>query len=226
MEKEKTKPKIKLPKFDSVGISKGYKDKLGGKKIFSASHITNSKPDSEEWFQIFAPFKEMKDGLLVKMKIKNKKYDFVVLSTSEDPEDVADFEQQVKNDFRKVKQVYFAYYVTTAGRCGIWPVTKPDDAGLHVSNRWVSTAYQVCEKAHGLWVKLIPDTEEQHYQGQVADDQTGFGKPDFRLSYEEVFFKAYEDFILTEETYTTNKYVKEAVGKAIHLVVPEKKGDN
>ena len=153
--------------------------------------------------------------VIIRIKVGKKNEDFILGGDN-------NFKERVKHDFRKFRKCYLAYYETSQGRMGIWPITEP--YGRLTSNRWIDTAIQIVEIAQKKWVKYISHEETAAYQCFVAQDkeQKAFGEPKFKLDYDEVIIKAFgKDFTLNPDNYETNKYVQQMLGIQVPLKLVE-----
>ena len=132
----------------------------------------------------------------------------------------AQFKARVQQEKKKVRKVYLAYYETSNGRMGIWPITVA--AGRMMSNKWIDTATQIVEEAQKKWVKFVSNQTNSCYDCFRARevDQEQYGEPKFKLPYNEIIVKAFgKDFTLTPDTYEENEYVQQSIGEQIGLKV-------
>ena len=202
---------------DELTVSDDFNTGLTGVPVFTDGHISKYKPEQDtEWFRIYgSSLNDIKKGIIIRIKIGRKNEDFILGGD-------INFKERVKHDFRKFRKCYLAFYETSQGRMGIWPITEP--YGRLTSNRWIDTAIQIVEIAQKKWVKYISHEETAAYQCFVAQDkeQKAFGEPKFKLDYDEVIIKAFgKDFTLNPDNYETNKYVQQMLGVQVPLKLVE-----
>ena len=207
VQKEKEKSLI-----DELTVSDDFNVGLTGQQIFSDSHISNQKPTQTEWFRVQgSSLSDLKKVVLCKVKVGFKDEDFIIGGDKA-------FKERVQHDMKKVRMCYAAYYVTSNGRMGIWPITIP--VGRMMTNKWIDTAIQIIEEAQHKWVKFVSNQVNSAYDCFRARevDQEQYGEPKFVLSYGEVIVKAWgKDFTLTPDNYEENEYVQQSIGEQIGL---------
>ena len=198
--------------IDELTVSDDFNIGLTGEQIFSQHHISAKKPTETEWFRVYGSnIEELKKGVLCKVKVGIKDEDFIIGGDNK-------FKKRVEHDFKKVRKVLLAYYVTSQGLMGIWPVTIP--VGRLLSNKWIDTALQVLREAQKSWVNIKSNQVNAAYDCFKARevDQEHYGEPKFILPYGEVITKAFgTDFTLTPSNYETNEYVQQAIGVQVQL---------
>ena len=210
LEKEKVKESL----IDQLTVSDDFNIGLTGDQVYSEHHISPQKPTQTEWFRVYGTsLNDIKKGVLCKVKVGFKDEDFIIGGDKE-------FKQRVQHDMKKVRKVYLAYYETSNGRMGIWPITVA--AGRMMTNKWIDTATQIVEEAQHKWVKFVSNQTNSCYDCFRARevDQEQYGQPKFKLPYDEIIVKAFgEDFTLKPDTYEKNEYVQQSIGEQIGLKV-------
>jgi len=210
LEKEKVKESL----IDQLTVSDDFNIGLTGDQVYSEHHISPQKPTQTEWFRVYGTsLNDIKKGVLCKVKVGFKDEDFIIGGDKE-------FKQRVQHDMKKVRKVYLAYYETSNGRMGIWPVTEP--VGRMMSNKWIDTALQIIQEAQNKWVKFVSNQTNAAYDcfRAIEIDQEQYGEPKFKLPYDEVIVKAFgKDFTLTPDTYEDNEYVQQSIGQQVSLKV-------
>ncbi|MDB2379081.1 hypothetical protein N9V79_01250 [Candidatus Pelagibacter bacterium] len=200
--------------IDQLTVSDDFNIGLTGDQIYSDTHISPVKPTQTEWFRVYGnSLNDIKKGVLCKVKVGFKDEDFIIGGD-------AQFKARVQHDMKKVRKVYLAYYETSNGRMGIWPITVA--AGRMMSNKWIDTATQIVEEAQKKWVKFVSNQTNSCYDCFRARevDQEQYGEPKFKLPYNEIIVKAFgKDFTLTPDTYEENEYVQQSIGEQIGLKV-------
>ena len=200
--------------IDQLTVSDDFNIGLTGDQIYSDTHISPVKPTQTEWFRVYGnSLNDIKKGVLCKVKVGFKDEDFIIGGD-------AQFKARVQHDMKKVRKVYLAYYETSKGRMGIWPITVA--AGRKMSNKWIDTATQIVEEAQKKWVKFVSNQTNSCYDCFRARevDQEQYGEPKFKLPYNEIIVKAFgKDFTLTPDTYEENEYVQQSIGEQIGLKV-------
>ncbi len=152
MEKEAAKTESLI---DQLTVSDDFNIGLTGDQIFSEHHISPQKPTQTEWFRVYGTsLNDIKKGVLCKVKVGFKDEDFIIGGD-------AAFKQRVQHDMKKVRKVFLAYYETSNGRMGIWPVTEP--VGRMMSNKWIDTALQIIQEAQNKWVKFVSNQTNAAY---------------------------------------------------------------
>ena len=211
MEQEKAKTENLI---DQLTVSDDFNIGLTGDQIYSDTHISPVKPTQTEWFRVYGnSLNDIKKGVLCKVKVGFKDEDFIIGGD-------AQFKARVQHDMKKVRKVFLAYYETSNGRMGIWPVTEP--VGRMMSNKWIDTALQIIQEAQNKWVKFVSNQTNAAYDCFRARevDQEQYGEPKFKLPYNEIIVKAFgKDFTLTPDTYEENEYVQQSIGTQIGLKV-------
>jgi len=211
MEKEKAKTENLI---DQLTVSDDFNIGLTGDQLFTDTHISPVKPTQTEWFRVYGnSINDIKKGVLCKVKVGFKDEDFIIGGD-------AAFKQRVQHDMKKVRKVYLAYYETSNGRMGIWPITVA--AGRMMTNKWIDTATQIVEEAQHKWVKFVSNQTNSCYDCFRARevDQEQYGQPKFILPYDEIIIKAFgEDFTLKPDIYEKNEYVQQSIGEQIGLKV-------
>ena len=115
--------KSKLGLFDYPEPAADFNNQISEASIDkSAAAYKAQRPDDTEFFRCFDPkgkgnVDDIKKYLTVSVPVKHRKTEYLVAGPP-------DFLQQVKADFSKVRIIRPAYYETSAGRVGIWPVPK------------------------------------------------------------------------------------------------------
>ena len=210
MENQKEKENL----IDQLTVSDDFNIGLTGDQLFTDTHISPVKPTQTEWFRVYGnSINDIKKGVLCKVKVGFKDEDFIIGGD-------AAFKQRVQHDMKKVRKVFLAYYETSNGRMGIWPVTEP--VGRMMSNKWIDTALQIIQEAQNKWVKFVSNQTNAAYDCFRARevDQEQYGEPKFKLPYNEIIVKAFgKDFTLTPDTYEHNEYVQQSIGTQIGLKV-------
>ena len=210
MENQKEKENL----IDQLTVSDDFNIGLTGDQLFTDTHISPVKPTQTEWFRVYGTsLNDIKKGVLCKVKVGFKDEDFIIGGD-------AAFKQRVQHDMKKVRKVFLAYYETSNGRMGIWPVTEP--VGRMMSNKWIDTALQIIQEAQNKWVKFVSNQTNAAYDCFRARevDQEQYGEPKFKLPYNEIIVKAFgKDFTLTPDTYEHNEYVQQSIGTQIGLKV-------
>ena len=200
--------------IDQLTVSDDFNIGLTGDQIYSDTHISPVKPTQTEWFRVYGnSLNDIKKGVLCKVKVGFKDEDFIIGGD-------AQFKARVQHDMKKVRKVYLAYYETSNGRMGIWPITVA--AGRMMSNKWIDTATQIVEEAQKKWDKFVSNQTNSCYDCFRARevDQEQYGEPKFKLPYNEIIVKAFgKDFTLTPDTYEENEYVQQSIGEQIGLKV-------
>jgi len=227
----KNTDKKKKYTWDDVKPSGEYKQTATGKKEYTSAHITNTRPDETEWFRIFGKdISEIKPGMLVKLKIEHEKLDHLVLGDE-------DFTTRVELDFKKFRKVHLAYYVTKAGRMGIWPISIQKTSKKKVGasgkliikrNAWIDSAIQIIEKGQKKFVRVTANMEEQCYDGWEVDknNEAQWGEPNFKKDYLDVVVLAWGDRILDKDNYDDHPYVKDQIQNPINLKLVEDDEEN
>ena len=159
-----------------------------------------ARPKETEWFRVFDPsgkgdVNSIRTFGVIEMPVKNIDVVFLIVGSQK-------FYDRVKADIGKVKLIKAAYYETSNGRVGIWPVTK----------------IQRDKQGNG------------YYDGYLADERkvktyVEQGKPAFEEEYQVVCTKAYDGFVITEDDYETNEYVQDFVSQKMKRDLKNKKGE-
>jgi len=212
-EENKTEEKKKPSLFSETRISKNYKSTLTHGSIPSSSQISRDKPTDEEWFQVWGEtMDDLEEMAIVKIMVGGKPTDYIIRGTE-------DFKEEVKNQFRKVRMVRMAYYVTSNQRLGLWPVSIPIENKDGTINPYTATANEIIEQGQHEWVKKITNRGNSYYEGYKAkpEDQQIFGKPNFRVDYEEAVVRAFDKFFITVDSVETDPHVRQALGSSLNL---------
>jgi hypothetical protein len=189
--------------WDQTETALDFNNGLTGKKLISPEYIKAEKPGETDWFRVIGTSKEdLTPGLLVKLKVDVIEQDFLVIGPNE-------FKQQIIDGFKKGRSVYLAYYVTSSGKQGIWPVTVPTQDQNGNVNSYNATAFAIMERAQHAWCQMKTNQGDRVYDGWIAEkhDQEMFGEPQFTLTMKEVISKAYNDRVIAPDTYQQNPYV-------------------
>ena len=189
--------------WDQVETSTDFNLGITGNKLVSAAHIESRKPGETDWFKVYGSSKkDLTKGLIVKLKVDVIDQDFIVIGP-------VDFKAQILDGFKKGKLVYLAYYETSSGRLGVWPVAIPTPDKNGNINSYNQTAFQIMERAQHEWVNMKTNQGDKVYDGWTAkkEDQEMFGTPGFRVDYKEVCKKAFNDRVIKPDNYKINPYV-------------------
>ena len=168
--------------WDQVETAPNFNKGLTGKKLISSGHIKAEKPGETDWFRVYGEkATDLTPGLLVDVKVDVIDQKFLVIGPEE-------FKQQIVDGFKKAKSVYLAYYTTSSGKQGVWPVTVPQ------------------QDQHG---NINSNQGDRVYDGWIAEktDQEMFGDPQFLLTPKEANMKAFNDRVIAPDTYKSNPYV-------------------
>jgi len=189
--------------WDQVETSTDFNKGLTGKKLISPEYVKAEKPGETDWFKVFGSSpKDLTPGLLVKLKVDVIEQDFLVIGPD-------DFKQQIIDGFKKGRSVYLAYFVTSSGKQGVWPVTVPTQDQNGNINSYVATAFAIMERAQHSWTQIKTNQGDRVYDGWIAEeaDQEMFGDPQFLLTTKEANMKAYNDRVIAPDSYQSNPYV-------------------
>tara|TARA_R110000803_G_scaffold191484_1_gene254160 strand:+ start:2171 stop:2839 length:669 start_codon:yes stop_codon:yes gene_type:complete len=189
--------------WDQVETAPGFNKGLTGKKLISAGHLKAEKPGETDWFRVYGEkAADLIPGLLVDVKVDVIDQKFLVIGPDE-------FKQQIVDGFKKAKSVYLAYFATSSGRQGVWPVTVPEPDMHGNINAYVQTAFAIMERAQHSWTQMKTNQGDRVYDGWVAEktDQEMFGDPQFLLTQQEANKKAFNDRVIAPDTYEDNPYV-------------------
>jgi|TARA_B110000967_G_C18825337_1_gene531015 hypothetical protein len=193
--------------LDEVGISDDFDDNLEGEKHFNEAAIVADKPKETDWFRVYgSALTELKDGICVNMANstgKSQKY-YVHGKPA--------FVKSVKDDFKKGTKIIHAFFKTSYGRYGIWPVSKFSSSQ---PNGWAATAQQILKLGQTKWVRVVSNMADQHYECFTADD--GFAPLTWEVSYGDAIQKAWTGRILHEGNYNTHPDVKNHIRKKVNL---------
>ena len=192
MDTVKSDTKKKVDYWDQTETSSDFNLGITGNKLVSAAHIEARKPGETDWFKVYGSNKdELTTGLIVKVKVDVIDQDFLVIGPD-------DFKTQILDGFKKGKLVYLAYYATSSGRLGVWPVTIPTPDKNGNINSYNQTAFSIMERAQREWVNMKTNLGDRVYEGWTAkkEDQEMFGTPNFRVDYKEVKKKAFNDRVI------------------------------
>jgi hypothetical protein len=221
--------KSKLGLFDYPEPAADFNNQISEASIDkSAAAYKAQRPDDTEFFRCFDPkgdgnVDDIKKYLTVSVPVKHRKTEYLVAGPPE-------FLRQVKADFSKVRIIRPAYYETSAGRVGIWPVPKINyNKDGNISNAWVASANTILEQSLTKWVRIVSNMEVGYYDGFFADPRkvevyVEQGKPHFKEDYETVLEKAYDGFILTPDTYDKDECVQEFLGEKLKQDLYDAKG--
>jgi len=196
--------------WDQTETSQSFNTGLTGLKLSTNAHVEAKKPGETDWFRVIGETEnDLTKGLVVKLKIDNIDQDFLVIG----PED---FKTMIVDGFKKSRLVYLAYYVTSSGRQGVWPVTVPQTNQHGTVNSYVASAFEIMQRAQREWVNMKSNVGDRVYDGWTArkEDQQMFGDPQFLLDKKEVIKKAFNDRVITPDNYQTNPYVMRVLNAA------------
>ena len=189
--------------WDQVEPAPDFNKGLTGKKLISPGHLKAEKPGETDWFRVYGSSKEdLTKGLIVKVKVDIIDQDFLVIGPN-------DFKQQIVDGFKKAKAVYLAYFVTSSGKQGVWPVTIPEPDQNGNINSYNQTAVVIMERAQHAWTNMKTNQGDRVYDGWIAEaaDQEMFGDPQFLLTPKEAHKKAFNDRVIDPLNYESNPYV-------------------
>ena len=196
--------------WDQTETSQSFNTGLTGLKLSTNAHVEARKPGETDWFRVIGETEnDLTKGLIVKLKIDNIDQDFLVIG----PED---FKTMIVDGFKKSRLVYLAYYVTSSGRQGVWPVTLPQTNQHGTINSYVASAFEIMQRAQREWVNMKSNVGDRVYDGWTAQpvDQEMFGEPRFLLDKKEVIKKAFNDRVITPDNYQSNPYVMRVLNAA------------
>jgi len=227
-EKQKNYSNDKKPSlFDYPEPSEDFNNKLSEKQIPRNGLIKNTKPIHTEWFRVFdhsgtGDVAKVRKAIIIDLPVKGEGKQFVCFGPDE-------FYEQVKEDFGKVTPVRLAYYETSNGRQGIWPVKEAVENSEGNKNSWNVSANNILEKALIKWTRIVSNSADRYYDGYLADERkvemyNEQGRPFFKMGYEETIKKAFQGFILTPETYDTDPHVQDFKGEKVAQEVKDEKG--
>ena len=187
-----------------------------------------ARPKETEWFRVFDPsgkgdVNSIRTFGVIEMPVKNIDVVFLIVGSQK-------FYDRVKADIGKVKLIKAAYYETSNGRVGIWPVTKIQRDKQGNVNPYVGSSNKIMETALTKWVRVVSNREAGYYDGYLADERkvktyVEQGKPAFEEEYQVVCKKAYDGFVITEDDYETNEYVQDFVSQKMKQDLKNKKGE-
>ena len=208
--------------------SEDFNNKLAEKEIAKhAGQIKNVKPIHTEWFRVYDPsgcgdVSKIQKRVIIDLPVKRESKSFVCFGPQ-------DFYEKVKADFGLVRSVRLAFYETSSGRPGIWPVKEAVEYDNGGKNAWNVSANNILEQALTKWVRIVSNRADGYYDGYLADQRkvdmyTEQGRPFFKMGYEEVIRKAFQGFILTPDTYGTDPHVADFVGEKVAQEVKNEKG--
>jgi len=189
--------------WDQVETAPNFNKGLTGKKLISSGHIKPEKPGETDWFRVYGEkATDLIPGLLVDVKVDVIDQKFLVIGPEE-------FKQQIVDGFKKARSVYLAYYTTSSGKQGVWPVTVPQQDQHGNINSYVQTAFTIMERAQHSWTQMKTNQGDRVYDGWIAEktDQEMFGDPQFLLTPKEANMKAFNDRVIAPDTYESNPYV-------------------
>jgi len=189
--------------WEEIETAPSFNKGLTGKKIVAPSHVKAEKPGESDWFRVYGNSKDdVKQGLTVNVKVDHIDQKFLVIGPD-------DFKTQIVDAFKKAQSVYLAYYVTSSGLQGVWPVTIPEPNQFGNVNRYVQTAFAIMERAQHSWTQMKTNQADRVYDGWTADeiDQEMFGEPMFTMEPKEASMKAFNDKVIAPDNYEQNPYV-------------------
>ncbi|MBT5974305.1 MAG: hypothetical protein HOG64_01210 [Flavobacteriaceae bacterium] len=189
--------------WDQVETSEDFNNGITGKKLVSTGHVKAEKPGETDWFRVYGTSAaDIIKGLIVELKVDVIDQKFLVIGPN-------DFKQQIVDGFKKAKGVYLAYYVTSSGKQGVWPVTIPKEDQYGNVNAYVQTAFIIMERAQHVWANMKTNQGDRVYDGWIAEaaDQEMFGDPQFLLTPKEANQKAFNDRVIQPDNYQNNPYV-------------------
>ena len=195
--------KAKSDYWAQVETAPNFNKGLTGKKLITPGHMKAQKPGETDWFRVYGEkATDLLTGLLVKLKVDVIETDYLVIGPDE-------FKQQMIDGFKKGRTVYLAYYVTSSGMQGVWPVTIPEPDNNGNINAYNSTAFAIMERSQHSWTQMKTNQGDRVYDGWIAqkEDQEMFGDPVFPLTLEEAAEKAFNDRVIAPDTYESNPYV-------------------
>ena len=197
------KKEIKSDFWDQVETAPDFNKGLTGKKLTTPGHVKAQKPGETDWFRVYGEkATDLLPGLLVKLKVDVIDTDYLVIGPNE-------FKQQMIDGFKKAKSVYLAYYVTSSGMQGVWPVTVPTPDSNGNINGYNATAFAIMERSQRSWTQMKTNSGDRVYDGWIAEkqDQEMFGDPVFTMTQKEAAQKAFNDRVIAPDTYESNPYV-------------------
>ena len=208
--------------------SEDFNNKLTEKEIAKhPNQIKNVRPIKTEWFRVYDPsgcgdISKITKRIIIELPVKGESKAFVCFGSEE-------FYEEVKADFGDVNSVRLAYYETSNGRQGIWPVKEAVEYSSGNKNSWNVSANNILEMALTKWVRVVSNRADSYYDGYLADPKkanmlTEQGRPHFKLGYEPTIKKAFQGFILTPENYGTDPHVLDFKGEKIAQEVINEKG--
>jgi hypothetical protein len=197
------KKEIKSDFWDQVETAPDFNKGLTGKKLATPGHIKAQKPGETDWFRVYGKkATDLLPGLLVKLKVDVIDTEYLVIGPNE-------FKQQMIDGFKKARSVYLAYYVTSSGMQGVWPVTVPEADRYGNINAYNATAFAIMERSQHSWTQMKTNSGDRVYDGWIAEkqDQEMFGDPIFTMTQKEAAQKAFNDRVIAPDTYESNPYV-------------------
>lgn len=197
------KKEIKSDFWDQVETAPDFNKGLTGKKLVTPGHIKAQKPGETDWFRVYGKkATDLMPGLLVKLKVDVIDTEYLVIGPNE-------FKQQMIDGFKKGRSVYLAYYVTSSGMQGVWPVTVPEPDRYGNINAYNATAFAIMERSQHSWTQMKTNQGDRVYDGWIAEkqDQEMFGDPIFTMTQKEAAQKAFNDRVIAPDTYESNPYV-------------------
>ena len=197
------KKEIKSDFWDQVETAPDFNKGLTGKKLATPGHIKAQKPGETDWFRVYGKkATDLLPGLLVKLKVDVIDTEYLVIGPNE-------FKQQMIDGFKKGRSVYLAYYVTSSGMQGVWPVTVPEPDNNGNINGYNATAFAIMERSQHSWTQMKTNQGDRVYDGWIAEkqDQEMFGDPIFTMTQKEAAQKAFNDRVIAPDTYESNPYV-------------------
>ena len=208
--------------------SEDFNNKLTEKEIPKhPNQIKRVRPHHTEFFRVYDPsgcgdVSKIQKRVIIELPVKGESLPFVCFGPQ-------DFYKQVKSDFGLVGAVRLAYYETTTGRQGIWPVKEAVEYSNGGKNAWNVTANHILEKSLTKWVRIVSNQADKYYDGYLADKRkvemfVEQGRPFFKMGYEEAIKKAFQGFILTPDNYGTDPHVLDFKGEKLVQEVKNEKG--
>jgi hypothetical protein len=208
--------------------STDFNNKLTEKEIEKAPNlIKKERPSHTEWFRVYDPsgngdLTKMPRRVVIELPVKGASQPFICFGPQ-------NFYERIKSDFGKVLTVRLAYFETSTGRQGIWPVKEAIEYANGNVNAWNISANTILEQALTKWVRVLSNQTDGYYEGYLADQKkvdmyNEQKRPHFKLGYEEAIKKAYQGFILTPDNYDTDPHVQDFKGEKVVQEVKNEKG--
>jgi len=208
--------------------SEDFNNKLSEKEIEKhPNQIKRVRPKHTEWFRVYDPsgtgdVSKVRKAIIIELPVKGESQPFVCFGPQ-------DFYEQVKADFGYTLSVRLAYYETTTGRQGLWPVKEAVENQQGKKNAWNLSANNILEQSLTKWVRIVSNQADGYYDGFLADERkvemyNEQKRPHFKLGYEKAIKKAYQGFILTPDNYDTDPHVQDFKGEKVAQEVENEKG--